>query len=217
MLACDYDGTIATAGKITPEAERALLAAKAAGMRLALVTGRFFDELREICPQLAMFDLVVAENGAIAYLPDNGALLTIGGPPSSTLFEALIRHNVPFSQGRIMTASFRRYEARMRAAVEEATPERELIPNKNDLMLLPAGVDKASGMRLGLERLGIMPEQVIGVGDGENDLPLVRAAGLGVALANAVEPLKAVANLVMEEPNGAGVARLVSGHLGIRV
>ena len=64
-LACDYDGTLAEHDKIAPATLEALQRARAAGMRLLLVTGRTLFELTRVCKHLDVFDAVVAENGAV--------------------------------------------------------------------------------------------------------------------------------------------------------
>ena len=89
-LCCDYDGTLATAGRVLPETARALERLIASGRRLVLVTGRELDDLRRICPPLDLFEYVVAENGALLYHPATGAeTLLAERPPESFLAAAL--------------------------------------------------------------------------------------------------------------------------------
>ena len=86
--------------------------------------------------------------------------------------------------------------------------------------LLPKGADKGSGLiRLG-QLLGIAPERIIAVGDNENDLSMIKAAGIGVAVANAVESVRAAAGYVTREDcNSDAIAAVVraieNGSLGI--
>lgn len=71
------------------------------------------------------------------------------------------------------------------------------------------GVDKGAGLvRLGGE-LGISPEQIIAVGDAENDLPMLRAAGLGVAMGNAAEQIKTAADRVVSDLDHGGCAQAI--------
>ena len=49
VLACDYDGTLASQDRIGPEARAALERAREAGLRLVLVTGRTFFDLTRVC------------------------------------------------------------------------------------------------------------------------------------------------------------------------
>lgn len=80
-------------------------------------------------------------------------------------------------------------------------------------MVLPAGVSKATGLLAALIELGISPHNTLAVGDAENDLALLEAAEVGVAVANAVPSLRAHADLVLEGTDGAGVAALLSGPI----
>lgn len=55
------------------------------------------------------------------------------------------------------------------------------------LELCPAGVDKGAGLLALARHLGVDPAETIGMGDSANDLGMIRAAGLGVAVSNATE------------------------------
>lgn len=75
------------------------------------------------------------------------------------------------------------------------------------------GVSKAAALRWLARRLGVPRTAVLAAGDGENDLEMVRYAGTGVAVANAVDAVKAVAALVTRRPYGEGVAEAVRACL----
>ncbi|MBU6349167.1 MAG: Cof-type HAD-IIB family hydrolase [Chloroflexi bacterium] len=70
------------------------------------------------------------------------------------------------------------------------------------------GVDKGSGLRRLCALLGIDPGRVLAIGDGDNDIPMLQAAGWGVAMGNAGDAVKAVADWVAPpiEAEGAAVA-----------
>ncbi len=76
-FASDYDGTLAHNGKIDRQTLRALEQLKRTGRKLILVTGRELDELIELFPQAAIFDCIVAENGALLYWPLPGKQASI--------------------------------------------------------------------------------------------------------------------------------------------
>ena len=80
-------------------------------------------------------------------------------------------------------------------------------------MILPSGVNKASGLQAALQALGLSPETVIGVGDAENDHAFLEICGLPVAVANAVPALKTKAALVTQHSAGAGVTELIESTL----
>ena len=84
----------------------------------------------------------------------------------------------------------------------------QAVPNM--LEVLPAGNDKARGVRTLLEHLGVERERVVAVGDGENDVGMLRLAGTGVAMANATEMTKNAARFVLERSNDEdGVAEAI--------
>lgn len=75
------------------------------------------------------------------------------------------------------------------------------------------GVTKATGMQHVLDRLGLARENCIGVGDSANDLPMIQFAGLGVAMGNAPEHVKAQADAVTEDCQNDGVAVMIEKYL----
>lgn len=72
--------------------------------------------------------------------------------------------------------------------------------------------NKGVALKEALDRLGIPREKTLAVGDGENDLDLFRAVGLGIAMGNAVDALKAVAGGITASNEEEGVAHLLE-HL----
>jgi Cof subfamily protein (haloacid dehalogenase superfamily) len=77
------------------------------------------------------------------------------------------------------------------------------------LEVMPQGLNKASALGLLLEHLGCSREQLVACGDGFNDVHMVEYAGLGVAMANACEPVKAVADFITKSNDEDGVAYVV--------
>jgi hypothetical protein len=76
------------------------------------------------------------------------------------------------------------------------------------------GVSKAAGLAALCADLGVAPADVVAVGDHRNDVEMVRWAGRGVAVANAVPELLAVADAVVPANTDDGVAVLVAELLG---
>ncbi len=87
-FASDYDGTLAHNGKIDRQTLRALEQLKRTGRKLILVTGRELDELLELFPQAAIFDCIVAENGALLYWPLPGKPVSISMTKNTPRTEA---------------------------------------------------------------------------------------------------------------------------------
>jgi len=213
MLAFDYDETLATHGAIQPSTEQALASARRAGWRLALVTGRPHEELLGLCPQVPLFDLVVDENGGVLHLPATGTLEELAERPDGGLRDHLTRRGIPFVAGRIVTITRRPHEADARAVLREQGLAMNVFCNRFAVMIVPRGTSKATGLREGLRRLGVEAEEVIAVGDDENDRDLFRVAGLRVAVANAIDAVKAAADLVLDAPNGEGIAAFIADRL----
>ena len=72
---------------------------------------------------------------------------------------------------------------------------------------------KGSGLAFLSEHLGFARERTIAFGDGENDVELLEWAGYGVAVENAHERVKALANLVCPRVDEEGVAQVLEAYL----
>jgi hydroxymethylpyrimidine pyrophosphatase-like HAD family hydrolase len=75
--------------------------------------------------------------------------------------------------------------------------------------VLPAGVDKASGLAAALDELGLSSTDAVGVGDAENDQAFLATCGTSVAVANALPALKEQVDLVTRGEAGPGVVEVV--------
>lgn len=79
--------------------------------------------------------------------------------------------------------------------------------------VIPKGITKATGMQRVLDHVGILRADSIGVGDGSNDLPMIKYAGLGVAMGNAPEHVKAESDAVTETWENDGVAVMIDKYV----
>lgn len=75
--------------------------------------------------------------------------------------------------------------------------------------ILPKDVDKGSAVKLYSKVSGIPIEEIAAVGDSDTDIPLLEAAGIRVAVSNATENLKKIANIILSKPSGEGVAEFI--------
>jgi hydroxymethylpyrimidine pyrophosphatase-like HAD family hydrolase len=85
----------------------------------------------------------------------------------------------------------------------------QLILNKRSLMVLPPGVDKATGLTAALSELGVSARETVAVGDAENDLAFLSLCGYSVAVANALPLIRGCVNLVTAGDHGQGIIELV--------
>jgi HAD superfamily hydrolase (TIGR01484 family) len=212
-FATDYDGTIAHHGTVDAPTLAALQKVKDRGLKLLLVTGREVPDLLNVFSEAAIFDLIVAENGALLYWPLEDRERLLATPPPPAFAERLRAKGVnELSVGRIIVATMETYETPVRESLAELNLALELIPNKGSLMVLPKGVDKGFGLKAGLAEFGLATSEAAAVGDAENDLAFFQAAGLSAAVANALPAVKARASWVAPSGHGAGVAEFID-HL----
>ena len=213
-LAADFDGTLAHDARIDDETWDALRRLRDSGRKLIVVTGRRLDELLALLPPPDAIDRIVAENGALVYDPATRETRTVGaaGPPERFIEELRRRGVEPLSVGRTIVATREPHEAEVLAAIRELGLELHVIFNKGAVMVLPSGVNKATGLAAALLELGLSPHNVVAVGDAENDHALLAMCECGAAVANALDALKERADLVLRKPAGAGVGELIE-HL----
>ena len=77
------------------------------------------------------------------------------------------------------------------------------------LEVLPPACSKWAGLKVLLDELGLDAKRVMAVGDGENDLEMIRSVGLGVAMGNAQPVLKTAAKAVTGTNAESGVAEAI--------
>jgi HAD superfamily hydrolase (TIGR01484 family) len=213
-LCCDYDGTLATHGKVLPDTIKSLERLIASGRRLLMVTGRELDDLQRVCDRLDLFEYVVAENGALLYHPETRAEKTLGARPPEEFVTTLRERGVdPVSTGRVIVATWEPYETVVLQTIRDLGLELQVIFNKGAVMVLPAGVNKATGLASALELLGLSPHNAVGIGDAENDHALLRSCECSAAVANALPKLKDAADIVTQADHGAGVTELIDALL----
>jgi len=207
-LASDYDGTLAKDGKVSASTLAALNRFKACDGRIVLVTGRVLPELEAVFPDIGVCDLVVAENGALLFWPKSGEVRLLAPPPPPAFAERLAELGAePLTVGRCIVATRTPYEVAVLKMIEVHLLDLSIIFNKGAVMVLPSGVSKATGLEAALKALDVRAEETIGVGDAENDLAMLKMCGLGVAVANALDTVKAAADWVTPGARGDGVAQ----------
>src|SRR6185436_15589260 len=209
-LCTDYDGTIATHGVVDEPTLAALARLKESGRKLIMVTGREIHELVTVCPRIDLFDLVVAENGATLYNPRTKAEKPLCEAPLPTFVEALQARGVgPISVGKSIVATWEPHEKTVLDVIRDLGLELQVIFNKGAVMILPSGVNKASGLKAALAELNLSIHNTVGVGDAENDHAFLGICECAVAVANALPSVKEKADFVTTATHGPGVTQLI--------
>jgi HAD superfamily hydrolase (TIGR01484 family) len=207
-LVTDFDGTLSEGGRPEQPVLDALARVRHDGSRVVLATGRILDELLEVFPDvLAHVDALVCENGATVTTPDGS--LRLADPVEPELQSLLVRSGVQVRRGEVLLATKADAAETVLDAVRELGLDTQLVFNRGELMLLPAGVTKATGAQAALRLFALSPHNAVAIGDAENDHHLLRTCELAACPANAVTSLKEHADLVLPGSAGEGVVQLV--------
>jgi hypothetical protein len=213
-VACDYDGTLAHNGRINDETVEALEELRSSGRRLIMVTGRELDDLQQNFSRLELFERVVAENGALLYCPKERKEKSLAESPREDFLRLLVERGVgPISVGRSIVATWEPHETTVLETIRDLGLEMQVIFNKGAVMVLPSGVNKATGLKAALKDLRLSPHNTVGIGDAENDHALFSLCECSVAVANAVPAIKEQADWVTRGDHGAGVIELCEALL----
>jgi HAD superfamily hydrolase (TIGR01484 family) len=209
-LATDYDGTLAHDGVVDAGTINALQRLRRSGRRAILVTGRTVIGLREVFPRLHEFDLIVAENGGTLYEPVSDSERLLATSPSEAFLRLLVgRARLPLEVGRTIIATSESEKQIVLDAIQELGLELQIIFNKGSLMILPSGVNKATGLMAASKELGLSLHNIVGIGDAENDHAFLSACEFSAAVANALPTVKEHVQLVTREDHGIGVTELI--------
>jgi hydroxymethylpyrimidine pyrophosphatase-like HAD family hydrolase len=209
-LAADYDGTLATHGKVEQEVIDALHRLKASTRQLILVTGRVLDELKVVFPEYEIFDRIVAENGALLYNPATKEERLLGERPPESFISELHYQVKPLSVGKVIVATWEPHHITVLEAIKKEGLELQVIFNKGAVMILPSGINKAKGLKETLKELNMSLHNVVAVGDAENDNAMLQAAECAVAVSNALPAVQHIADWITDQPHGKGVIQLIN-------
>ena len=210
VLATDYDGTLACHGRVDEPTLAALEELRRSGRRLVLVTGRQLDDLATVFSRADLFEYVVAENGAVLHRPATQETRLLTEAPPAHFVELLRARGVsPLSVGHVVVATWHPHEEAVLDAIRTCGLELHVVFNKGAVMVLPSGVNKATGLAAALAELKLSPHNAVAIGDAENDHAFLAACESSVAVANALPALKQRAHFVTTGDHGAGVQELV--------
>lgn len=236
-LATDFDGTLATDGMVEESTLKALERWQQSGRQLILITGRQLDNLIAHIPVINVFDWVIAENGAVLYQPTTQVEKLLAERPSEA-FITLLRDRIDQKQqslknqaipeefskiaqaqtlevlgvGRVIIATWEPYLDITQKTIQELGVNLQIICNKGAVMVLPEGINKAFGLNALSQLINLPLQQIVGVGDAENDCDFLEQCGYSVAVANALPQVKEKVNWVTQNSRGAGVIELIN-HL----
>lgn len=194
VLFTDYDRTITDKDlELCNNVIDKIIKLRATGnLKFIVASGRTLEFLQN---KLSDFvDGLVAENGAIIYF--NGKKEVFGKKDSEQIKAALFKVRDLVYFGEIIGYALKDAESLIRDALESQGINFSIEKNKNSIMIMPQFINKGFGILKIAEALGLGNAQKIAMGDDENDLSMLRAVDLPVALGNSDARLKAIAKLV---------------------
>ncbi len=121
--------------------------------------------------------------------------------------------NVP--QNKILTAGDSDYlQAHFKEMAEPFKDELNMMFTSNFYYEFTAkGVDKGSALTIAMNKLGIKPEECIAFGDAENDISMLKFAGISIAMANGQEAVKNIATEVTDDNEHDGIAKALYKYI----
>jgi hydroxymethylpyrimidine pyrophosphatase-like HAD family hydrolase len=216
-FAVDLDRTLLVPGQALPRSVPALLGTvQELGLRVVLVSGREYVRLTEFARRLRRVDALIAENGAVIEAPLGGNVTRATRRSRSRVVQRLVAAGLSGVETGDVVVSVPRPMASRVAQLLTGLPV-DFIPNADRVMVVPKGVTKGTGMQRVLRALRLGTRQYAAIGDGENDIDLLRAAALSGAVANAHPSVRSVVDYVCRARYEAGVAEFVRGPLADRM
>jgi HAD superfamily hydrolase (TIGR01484 family) len=214
ILIFDYDGTLTLNDTIIPEiTKKCLFEIKERNLAtLGIISGRDLPFLQGVNSSLSdVFSFLVAENGAISYFLDRKEKTVLGSDWARKAKRGFFNSGISLHSAEVMFATRREYTEQVEDFLKKTGLEVKMVPNKDSLMILPPDVDKGTGVATAVQHYGETRKLFLTCfGDGENDIALFAPADLRVAVANSVDALKKIADVVTENPGGLGVAEYLN-------
>jgi len=202
----DIDGTLTDKKRaINCRAVKALRKLK---IPVVLATGNISCFARAVAKIIGVSDIVIAENGGVVRFSYDGEDIILGNKSKCLrALEILKKH----FKVELLDNEYRKAEVCLRRnfPIEEA---RKILPKDVRIVdtgfayhIIDANVSKGRALKFIADKLGLSVEDFVAIGDSENDVEMLEVVGFGIAVANAHEKLKEVADLVTSKPNGDGV------------
>src|SRR6266545_4437350 len=205
LLVCDLDGTLIDHTLLlAPELVGAFRRASEAGLRISIATGRMPAATVRYRDELMIRAPVIYYNGALVrdYCDEEGLRAEVIPDPSDFLSLGAFVKSLLIGHPEALPV--------VREELEGVVGEgaKLLRTRSNYLEVVPVSASKGSALARLAEHLGIPLERVIAVGDQENDLEMIQAAGMGVAMPHAPELVRAAADRVAPAPEAGGLLAL---------
>lgn len=228
LAAFDIDGTLSVSRNtvvLDLDALRALRALEKSGVSVVLVSSNMIPAVAALKKYIGLSGPAIGETGCIIYWGGN-EFEVLTKYSARKIYEEILGEFSDYVYGSWQNR-FRSYDFalkirseyrrkaneiidKIREFVEERDPNIKVGFSGYAIHLTPKDAGKGKALAHVMKKLGIKPEEAIGVGDSVMDYDFIRYVGLKVAVGNADEELKRLVDLVTTKPSGQGVAELVS-------
>ncbi len=102
----------------------------------------------------------------------------------------------------------------VKATIKAQNPDLEIVSSWfNNFEVLKKGSSKGAAVSAIAKYFNLTADQVMSLGDSENDLSMIEFAGLGVAMGNATDQIKAAADVITDTNDNDGVAKAISQYV----
>lgn len=238
LIALDMDGTFLTEEKkVSDENRKAIERAAAAGVTVMFATGRGIPNVMPYVEELGLHSPIVTVNGSEVWSAPNQLHSRSFLEPElvMSMRELALKYDTWYwgyavsgiynkerwteSMEAEQWLKFGYYyedDVSLKAIHDQLVSWNQLeITNSHpsNIELNPKGVSKASGLNIVCGLLGIDMSQVIAMGDSLNDVSMIREAGLGVAMGNAQDAVKSLADVVTGTNEEHGVAQIIEKYV----
>jgi len=222
-VATDIDGTLTDKSyKLNLKAIEALRFLESEGIPVILVSGNAYPLVKALQIYLGCSGAVVCEGGAVVeYM---GVMRVLSSKDKA--LHALRRLKEVY--GDIVVESWCNSYRFVDVALDRTLSKEELyrvLKDYPDLKLWDSGfayhilecsIDKGVGLRVAADLMGLRIENIVAIGDSENDIPMFKVAGFSIAVGNAGEDVKRNASLAVQGSNGEGFVEAVKIILAMK-
>lgn len=232
LIALDMDGTLLNAtDKVTEKNRNAIEEAKKHGVEVIISTGRHYSTSSDYAKSLGLTFLITV-NGSEIWMTTGDLidrqLLEIEQVEKlvelqkkhqtwawMTSTESIWRGEVPkdLAAHQWLKFGFDTESDKIKQAILDELTKNEYLELSNssdtNIEVNAMGINKAVAIEKVCERLGITMNEVMAVGDSLNDIKMIEAAGIGVAMGNAQDLVKKAADWVTLDNENSGVAEAI--------
>jgi len=218
-FAIDVDGTLTDRELLMDlDAVSVLRQLEAKGIKTILTTGRNFSVTRALVGYLGTCGLMVAENGGLVGVYPNTRII-LGDPYRSREGLRVLREELGEESISLLDVPCRLVDVVLEPKFDLKSAN-DILARKNvkarlvysgvAYHILDSDVDKGAGLRQICKIGDIDLDSVVAVGDNYNDIEMLEAAGYGIAVANAPDELKEIADFVCSKESGKGFVEAVN-------